>query len=264
MNNSKIIIDRFTIRDHNINILLERCAKKYNNEKIKNMEINTSDRGNDDKNLKMYSMTYNKNIPELEKYCGPDFTFIDLPYAGVLSLEQIKNDLSESGNLPYTIAKVAWFGNINSPLNDIPEYKTRPLLKEIGDANQELFEIVHVDPNIKDNSNIISDLTKYKTLIDIGGNGYSGRLKFLLFSKRPLIIIDRIFIEYWHNYMEPWKHYIPVKEDLSDLLEKTKWVNDNYDEAVKIAKNAYTFAIENFTEDKISERIYEIYNNMNK
>jgi hypothetical protein len=39
------------------------------------MKINDFDRGNQNENHKIYSMCYNKNIPNLKKYCDPDWVF---------------------------------------------------------------------------------------------------------------------------------------------------------------------------------------------
>ena len=100
------------------------------------------------------------------------------------------------------------------------EHITRPLLKKIGDENPNLFDIVQVS-SVHDSTYIsLPQLTKYKYLIDIGGNGYSGRLKYLLYSNRPLLIVDRDSIEYFYNDLIPYIHYIPIKIDLSDLLEQ--------------------------------------------
>jgi len=94
------------------------------------------------------------------------------------------------------------------------------------------------------------------------GNGYLGRLKYLLFSKRLILLVDRNYIEYFHNELIPYKHYITVKMDLSDLLEKVKWCKNNYEKSLEIANNTFEFAINNFTIDKILERIYYIHNNI--
>ena len=83
---------------------------------------------------------------------------------------------------------------------------------------------------------------KYSILIDIEGCGYSGRLKHLLWSHRPVLLVDRIHKEYFFEYLKEWEHYIPVKNDLSDLIEKTKWCMENYDKATVIAENAYQFS----------------------
>ena len=33
--------------------------------------------------------------------------------------------------------------------------------------------------------------------------------------------------------LQPWVHYIPVKADLSDLVERIHWARDNDDKAKK-------------------------------
>lgn len=67
-------------------------------------------------------------------------------------------------------------------------------------------------------------VSMYSILIDIEGNGYSGRLKYLLWSHRPVIIIDRPHKEFFFKYLKEWEYYIPVKQDLSDLIEKLSGV----------------------------------------
>ena len=37
--------------------------------------------------------------------------------------------------------------------------------------------------------------------------------------------------------MEPWVHYIPLEEDLSDVQEKIQWARDNDDKVKEIVKN---------------------------
>jgi len=90
----------------------------------------------------------------------------------------------------------------------------------------------------------LSDLVKkYSILIDIEGNGYLGRLKYLLWSHRPVLIVDRPHKEFFFQYLNEWEHYILVKRDLSDLTEKTEWCLNNYDKAINIAENAYNFSL---------------------
>jgi hypothetical protein len=232
------------------------------------MAYTIEDRGNEDVNRKIYSMCYNKNIPELEKYCGPDWTFYNWPSASIQSFFETINEMIKKSNEEYVIDKVGWFGNIYSPLPSVPEHKTRPLLKKIGDENPDLFEIVNIEPVNRLISSQISnylsvpDLTKYRYLIDIGGNGYSGRLKYLLFSKRPLLIVDRDYIEYFHKDLIPFFHYIPVKQDLSDLLDQVKWMKEHPNECKEIALNAFEFATSNFSTDQLIKRIHYVYNNL--
>jgi len=255
-------------RDEAILYFLETYSKKYNNPDGKNIKYNTLDRGNENPNEKEYSMCYNKSIPELEKYCGPDSVFYHWPSANIHSFETEAEDIMAASKRPYSISKAAWTGNIYSPEEDVIESKTRPLLKKIGDENPDIFDIVHVSPvkGVIDeksaNYSRISDLMKYKYLIDIGGNGWSGRLKFLLFSNRPILLVDRKYIEYFYNDLIPYEHYIPVKTDLSDLITQVKWADAHPKECERIAKNARNFALQQFTLDKLLERVHYVYGNL--
>lgn len=255
-------------RESAMKYLFNKCATKYNDKNIKKIKPNCSDRGNENTSLKEYSMCFNKNFSEFEDYCGPDWTFYNWPSANIQSFMNITKKIAETGNEKYIIDKIGWYGNIFSPLQDVIENKTRVLLKNIGDSNKDKFDIIHMSPengkiNEKINNYIpMYDLTKYKFLIDIGGNGYSGRLKYLLFAKRPILLVDRVYIEYFHILLEPYVHYIPIKQDLSDIYDVLDWIDNNYDECIKIANNAYNFAVENFTEEKILERIFYVYNNL--
>jgi len=44
-------------------------------------------------------------------------------------------------------------------------------------------------------------------------------------------------------------HYIPIKRDLTNLIKKTKWCLDNYEERLKISDNAYQFSKLHLTHD---------------
>ena len=56
-------------------------------------------------------------------------------------------------------------------------------------------------------------------------------------------------------------HYIPVNMDLSNLLEQVEWMKKHNDKCIEMANNAFEFAINHFTEDKLLERVYHIYQN---
>ena len=268
-----------------ISSFLHQCSLKYNNEKICHIPYNIFDRGmfdpvilhknenttTSEKNVikQEYVMCYHRENSELEKYCIPDCFFHSWPSANIPSFEEIKKEIITASNLEPMYMKVGWVGNIYSPKPDVIEHYTRPLLKSIGDSYPDIFDIVHFMPNNgiidKNNSGYISIpelVEKYQYLIDIGGNGWSGRLKFLLFSKRPLLIVERVYIEYFYNDLKPYVHYIPVKEDLSDLLQQTLWMINNHDACKEMAERTFNYAMENFTIDKFIDRVFFGYNNI--
>ena len=52
----------------------------------------------------------------------------------------------------------------------------------------------------------------------------------------------------------PWKHYIPIEEDSSDLNEKIKYCELNLEKVNKIAINGKSFA-QNFSNLKVEKEI---------
>ncbi|KAJ4474319.1 glycosyl transferase family 90-domain-containing protein [Lentinula aciculospora] len=64
----------------------------------------------------------------------------------------------------------------------------------------------------------MKDAGNYKYVLDIDGNGWSGRFKRLITSN-SLVFKTTIYPEWFIDRVEPWVHYIPVQVDLSDLYD---------------------------------------------
>lgn len=227
-------------------------------------KFNSSDRGSEN----VYNFSYDKvTQPHLENTCGPDWTFVSWPSAGIDSFDETVEKIKRAGQKDALLEKVGWHGNIYSASQDVPESHTRPLLKKLSEENQDLLDVTHVDGHeIKTKGTSLPELVRnYKYVLDIGGNGYSGRLTYLLFSNRPLLFVDRDHVQYYVKDLEPYVHYVPVKRDLSDLVDQIKWMRANEEECQKIAKNALEFAETNFTREKILQRVrYAAGNFMNE
>ena len=208
----------------------------YNWGDFSEIKINTLDV---EKNDNDYSYSKQNSYNNLV----PDFNFHSWPQVGINDYESFVKEISDAGLNNYEINKVGWIGNIYTNFR-------RQQLLEIGNDNNKLFEIFDMNwipsDNVRlNNTRYISTpelVKKYSILIDIEGCGYSGRLKHLLWSHRPVLIVDRPHKEFFFEFLKEWEHYVPVKNDLSDLIEKTKWCLDNYDKAVEIAENAYQFS----------------------
>jgi len=76
----------------------------------------------------------------------------------------------------------------------------------------------------------------YKGIIMIEGNDISTGLKWALYSN-SVVLIPKPTKSSWmmEELLEPWVHYIPLKDDLSDVEEMTQWMLDNDEEAQRIA-----------------------------
>jgi len=254
-------------REYGLRQLLLKAATEFKDQGILQIPFNVKDRGA--ASTTEYSMCYNRRQPQFSRYVGPDWVCFWWRSANIHSYERCVQECIAAGQEQPVINKVAWFGNINSPLSDVPEFTTRPLLAEMGRIRPDLLEIQHVPPQggvidgrIRNYMTLHEMIRKYKYLLDIGGNGYSGRLKFLLFSRRPVFIVERDYIEYWHNQLIPYEHYIPVREDLSDLLVQINWAEANPTKCQEITAAALKFAQENLTTVNFTKRIFEVYQNL--
>lgn len=84
----------------------------------------------------------------------------------------------------------------------------------------------------------LADLSKYKYHIDIGGGGgttWSGTIEKLAM---PGVLFHHVTSskDYYHDDLIPWVHYIPIKEDLSNLREMYDWAEANTEDARKISE----------------------------
>jgi hypothetical protein len=104
----------------------------------------------------------------------------------------------------------------------------------------------------------LEDHCKYNYLIDIEGNGYSGRIKYLLFTGRVVLIQERKLKTYYHFLLKPFVHFVPVKDDFSDLLEKLDWLDQNPSISREIGINGQKFAMENLRKDAVLENYKKI------
>lgn len=243
--------------------LLHRMYKERYGESFPRMRFNLDDRGSSYWPASTeHSMCHRLDEPWRRSFTGPDWTFCHWPSSGVEDSPATFKEMSFAGDLAPQSDKVAWFGNVRSAGSIMPESVTRHrLVEEFGRHHGDKFEFRDAGIGTERPETHVSmpDMVRrYRYLLDIGGAGYSGRLKFLLFSGRPLLLVDRSYVEYFHEDLEPFVHYIPVKSDLSDLIVKHNWMVENREGSEQIAKNARDYATKNITIDKAVERIREV------
>jgi hypothetical protein len=97
--------------------------------------------------------------------------------------------------------------------------------------------------------------SKYQLLIDGNSCAY-GRAYWQLFSECPIFKQKSPHIQWYYRNLIPYQHYIPLKEDCSDLIEKIQWAQAHDKEVKQIAENAYKFAQKNL---KYSDILYYVY-----
>ena len=182
----------------------------------------------------------------------PDFNFSGWPEVGVYDYSETCAEIVKASKRDVKYNQLFWAGNSNTHRN-----RKRFVEMTKGDPRVHAHDVINWVPEaglprLKPISGVYTSLPdhcNYKYLIDIEGCGYSGRVKHLLHTGRPLFYVKRYWQEYFSFDLEPFVHYIPVENDLSDFYEKLEWAFDNDAECERIAKNAQEFAINNLKKE---------------
>jgi hypothetical protein len=104
----------------------------------------------------------------------------------------------------------------------------------------------------------IKDMLTYKYLLSVEGNDVATNLKWAMASQ-SVVIMPKPRVESWfcESFLKPYVHYVPVKDDFSDLLEVKKWCDKNPKKCKQIIRNANAYVKPFTREDR--ERILSIY-----
>lgn len=81
----------------------------------------------------------------------------------------------------------------------------------------------------------------YKYIINVDGHVSAFRLSYELSMGSTLLIIESQWKIWCSSMLKPYVHYVPIKEDMSDLISQIKWCRDHDSECETISKNAREF-----------------------
>jgi hypothetical protein len=179
----------------------------------------------------------------------PDFLFDGWPQVGLGDYEDARAQAAAAGAAPPASARVGWIGNCDT-------HPSRWELHRIGEEHPDLFEVIHVTW-VPDGDRLTTaagnqmtldeQVRRWALLIDVEGNGWSARLKLLLHSGRPVLVQERPWHEWFWADMKPMEHYLPVRRDLTDVIERARWAIEHPDEAAAIGRAGQAFAREHLT-----------------
>ena len=112
----------------------------------------------------------------------------------------------------------------------------------------------------------IEELLKYKYLICVEGNDVASGLKWMLYSQSVVLMPKPTIVSWFmEDHLVPFKHYVPIENDWSDLQKKVEWCKNNEEECKTIIKNANKY-VQRFLEEfdngfasYIHDEITELY-----
>uniref|UniRef100_A0A8C5DWT4 Glycosyl transferase CAP10 domain-containing protein n=3 Tax=Gouania willdenowi TaxID=441366 RepID=A0A8C5DWT4_GOUWI len=96
------------------------------------------------------------------------------------------------------------------------------------------------------------DHCRYKFLFNFRGVAASFRLKHLFLCGSLVFHVGDEWEEFFYPQLTPWVHYIPVRADLSDLMEKLQFVKDNDVIAEQIASRGQQFIQDHLRMEDVS------------
>ncbi|HSX04649.1 MAG TPA: glycosyl transferase family 90 [Rhabdochlamydiaceae bacterium] len=104
-----------------------------------------------------------------------------------------------------------------------------------------------------------SELVKYKYQIWIDGNSASYTDSgWRFFSNSVVLKPDSENVQWYYPKLEPGVHYIPVKRNLEDLVEKIQFLQANDSYAKEIAKNALQFGADYLSQEALMRYLYSV------
>lgn len=112
----------------------------------------------------------------------------------------------------------------------------------------------------------IYDQSKYKYIINVDGNVSAYRLSDELNTGSVILLVKSKYRLWFTPLLKPYIHYVPVKEDLSDIYIQISWCKNNDNKCREIANNAKEFYKKYLQRDGIFDYLqsllYKLKNNM--
>ena len=185
----------------------------------------------------------------------PDYKFYysGLEFADNRNITENFEKILRLSEKTWQIDRAFWGGNIlNSQIR-----KTLVFLAEKYPKHIETNGFIWDGQYVLGNPIPMIDFLNYRFIIDVRGVGWTDRIKWLLAMGRPLLIVERPYKEYYFDDIRQWDHYVPVREDLSDLIDHIELLRNNEDLCEKLTYNCRKFVKEKFTTDAVLNCLYE-------
>lgn len=103
----------------------------------------------------------------------------------------------------------------------------------------------------------MSELLKFKYLVVLEGNDKASCLQWTLFSNSVVLMPPPTVVSWFMEHMlVAWVHYVPLANDLHDLMEKVKWCQNNDEECRRISTRATEY-VRRFGDPLVERRLMD-------
>ena len=160
--------------------------------------------------------------------------------------------------------KVAYISYMSTPEDcidaGITEWNLRPR-KISGEKYLKTIEIETLPFRLV-NKLSAQEQSAYKYIIHIDGHVSAFRLSIEMNMGCTILMVDSIYRLWYKNMLKPYVHYVPVKGDLSDLLEKIKWCKSHDSECKKMADTCKAFYVTYLSKDGILDYMQSLFSHL--
>jgi Glycosyl transferase family 90 len=139
------------------------------------------------------------------------------------------------------------FDFVDAGIDEIPNHLNSMDLTPIGGIKAKFESRTHMQ--------------KYMAIIDVGGSSKNDTFAPTLCMNSVTILIDSNIVPFYHYDAIPWKHYIPVKSDLSDLIENIVFALNPKNELIikDLILSANQFCADRFILDQLSHDLVDTW-----
>ncbi|ABF70575.1 hypothetical protein [Trichoplusia ni ascovirus 2c] len=144
----------------------------------------------------------------------------------------------------------------------ITKWNFRPRLYKIPDTDTTtlVFPDIANEPPLK-MSLTYDEQSSFKYIVHIDGHVSAFRLAAELFTESTILKVNSPWTVWFSNDLKPFKHYIPIEEDLSNLVSTIEWCIENDSICEQIAINAKQYAVLQLCRKSLMNRLSNIVNN---
>jgi hypothetical protein len=101
---------------------------------------------------------------------------------------------------------------------------------------------------------------RYKYLVSVDGVASAWKRVPTILASRSVLLLQHRWNQYFYPGLTPWVHYVPLKDDISDLVERYEWLLTHQLDAKRIADNGKEFAKEILQPTALERYFAEIIN----
>lgn len=105
----------------------------------------------------------------------------------------------------------------------------------------------------------MTDMARHQYILDIDGNSNSWNFMQKLRLGCCVLRVESRWRQWFADRLVAWEHYVPVAEDLSDLLERAEWCFAHPAESAAIAKRGRKFALDMKFADEMSRAAWAVF-----